>query len=141
SPRSASRSGKAADAAAPGGGTMKFSVGLPIEHVAHAREFMSQEAVAEMARTAEEAGFHACNVTDHPVPTARWLAHGGHNAQDPFVLLSLAAAATRRIRLHTNILVLPYRHPFVLARAISTLDHFSHGRVIIGAAAGYLKGE
>ena len=120
---------------------MKFSIGLPIEQLAHAGEFMSQEAVAEMSRTAEEAGFDACNITDHPVPTARWLAHGGHHAQDPFVLMALIAATTKRIRIHTNILVLPYRHPFILARAISTLDYFSHGRVIIGAAAGYLKGE
>jgi probable F420-dependent oxidoreductase len=120
---------------------MKFSIALPIEQLSHAREFMSQEAVAEMSRTAEEAGFDACNITDHPVPTARWLAHGGHHAQDPFVLMALIAAATKRIKVHTNILVLPYRHPFILARAISTLDYFSHGRVIIGAAAGYLKGE
>ena len=120
---------------------MQFSIGLPIERASHAREFMSQEAVAEMARAAEEAGFGACSVTDHPVPTTRWLAHGGHHAQDPFVVLAFAAAATRRIKLHTSILVLPYRHPFVMARAFATLDYFSHGRVIIGAAAGYLRGE
>src|SRR4051812_20748667 len=120
---------------------MRFSIALPIERLSHAGEFMSQEAVAEMSRAVEDAGFDACNVTDHPVPTARWLAHGGHHAQDPFVLMAFMAAATKRIRIHTNILVLPYRHPFILARSISTLDFFSHGRVIVGAAAGYLKGE
>jgi probable F420-dependent oxidoreductase len=89
----------------------------------------------------ERVGFSGCSVTDHPCPTGRWLDAGGHHAQDPFVMLSLVAAATRKLRLYTGILVLPYRNPFITARAVATLDVFSGGRVTLGVGAGYLKGE
>jgi probable F420-dependent oxidoreductase len=56
-------------------------------------------------------------------------------------MLSLFAAHTRTVRLKTGILVLPYRNPFVTARAVATLDVFSGGRVSLGVGAGYLKGE
>jgi probable F420-dependent oxidoreductase len=80
-------------------------------------------------------------VTDHPFPPHRWLHGGGHHALDPFVALSFAAAATSRLRLQTHILVLPYRNPFLAAKSVLSLDILSGGRVILGAAAGYLKGE
>jgi probable F420-dependent oxidoreductase len=120
---------------------MRFSIGLPTDEVQHHSEFLTAEGIADMARAAEDAGFWACAVTDHPFPTDRWMKAGGHHAQDPFVALSFAAAHTTRLKLLTNILVLPYRNPFVAARSISTLDFISGGRVVIGAAAGYLKGE
>lgn len=120
---------------------MRFSVQLPTHRVEKAGEFASGEAVAEMARAAEDAGFDACFVTDHPFPGDRWMAAGGHHSLDPFVCLTWAAAATRRIRLQTNILVLPYRNPFLTAKAAATLDVLSGGRLILGAAAGYLKSE
>jgi probable F420-dependent oxidoreductase len=120
---------------------MKFSLTLPIDHIQYGSEFIGPDAIREMCQTAEALGFDAVNLTDHPAPTVNWLRHGGHYAQDPFVLLAMAAAHTKHIGLHTYLLVLPYRNPFVTARAISTLDAFSGGRVIISAGAGYLKGE
>jgi probable F420-dependent oxidoreductase len=121
---------------------MKFFVTLPFDRMdENAGEFMTMEAVRQVGAAAERAGFHAAAVTDHPCPTGRWLDHGGHIAQDPFVMLSLLAAATTRLRLLTGILVLPYRNPFIVARQIASLDHFSGGRVEIGLGAGYLKGE
>jgi probable F420-dependent oxidoreductase len=120
---------------------MKFSLGLPIDHLQYGSEFVGPDAIREMSQAAEALGFDALNVTDHPVPTANWLNHGGHYAQDPFVMLSMVAAHTKKIGLHTYLLVIPYRHPFVAARAISSLDVFSGGRVIISAGVGYLKGE
>jgi probable F420-dependent oxidoreductase len=120
---------------------MRFSVALPTDRMDHAAEFVTQAAVAEIAAAAEGAGFDACYVTDHPFPPHRWLYGGGHHALDPFVALSFAAAATSRLRLQTHILVLPYRNPFLAAKAIASLDVLSGGRVIVGAASGYLKGE
>jgi probable F420-dependent oxidoreductase len=104
-------------------------------------EFSGPEAVAEVCQAAEKAGFNAGLVTDHPAPTGRWLDAGGHHAQDPFVLLSFVAASTRTLRIQTGILVLPYRNPFVTARACATLDVLSRGRLSLGVGAGYLKGE
>lgn len=118
-----------------------ISVSLPFDNIQSPEEFTSTEAVSEICRAAESAGFSSGCVTDHPVPGSRWLANGGHYAQDPFVMLALIASATTRLKLQTNILVLPYRNPFITARAVSTLDFFSRGRVVLGLGAGYLKAE
>jgi probable F420-dependent oxidoreductase len=120
---------------------VKVSVGLPAHRVDRAEEFVTAEAVAELATVAEGAGFDAVFVTDHPFPADPWLAHGGHHALDPLVALSFVAAATRTLRLHTNLYVAAYRNPFVSAKAIATLDALSGGRVILGVGAGYLEAE
>jgi probable F420-dependent oxidoreductase len=120
---------------------MRFSLQLPTDRVDAGEEFTSGAAVAEMARAIEAAGFHACFVTEHPFPPERWLESGGHHALEPYVALSFAAAATTRLRLQTNIAVLPYRSPFLTAKAAASLDVLSGGRLILGVAAGYLKGE
>ena len=121
--------------------TFTLSVTLPFDHIQYGDEFVSMAAVHECAKAAEEAGFWSGTVTDHPVPSYRWLDNGGHYAQDPFVMLSMVAAVTSKLRLQTNIVVLPYRNPFITARAVSSLDAFSNGRVILGLGAGYLKPE
>ena len=120
---------------------MHINASLPFDRIDPADEFLQIDAVADIGRTLEKAGFHGGNVTDHPCPTGRWLDAGGHDAQDPFVLLSLLAAVTSRLRLQTGILVLPYRNPFLVARAAASLDVFSGGRLNLGIGAGYLKGE
>ena len=120
---------------------MKFSIQLPTDRVGEGAEFVSAEAIADVAQAAERAGFHAAYVTEHPFPDDRWMRAGGHHALDPFVALSFAASATTSLRVMTNILVLPYRNPFLTAKAAASLDVLSGGRVILGVAAGYLKGE
>lgn len=118
---------------------MKVSVGLPTQR--GRGELCTGAVIADVAATAEGLGFDAVFVTDHPFPTERWLSTGGHHALDPFVALSFAAAATTRLRLHTNLLVPSYRNPFLTAKAIATLDALSGGRMIVGLGAGYLRGE
>jgi probable F420-dependent oxidoreductase len=120
---------------------MRFTIGLPTDHVSHASEFVTGTAVMECAAAAEAAGFDACFVTDHPAPDAKWLAGGGHHALDPFVALSFAAAATTRLCVQTHIRVLPYRNPLLTAKSVLSLDVLSGGRVILGVASGYLKRE
>ncbi len=120
---------------------MKINVTLPFDKIDKPDEFLRPEAVVQIATLVERLGFNGGNVTDHPCPTGRWLDAGGHYAQDPFVMLSFVAAATTKLRLQTGILVLPYRNPFITARAVATLDVFSGGRVTLGLGAGYLKGE
>jgi probable F420-dependent oxidoreductase len=118
---------------------IQFNIPLPFDLGDEA--FLTLDAVKQVGGAIERAGFAACLVTDHPCPTGRWLDSGGHHAHDPFVMLSLVAAVTTKIRLQTGILVLPYRNPFIVARSIASLDRFSGGRVTIGMGAGYLKGE
>jgi probable F420-dependent oxidoreductase len=119
---------------------MKICVNMPVDWP-QAGPFLQAAELAKIAVAAEQAGFHALSVTDHPCPTGEWLDAGGHYAQDPFVILGLLAAATRTIRLQTGIIVLPYRNPFLTARAIATLDVVSGGRTLLGFGGGYLEGE
>jgi probable F420-dependent oxidoreductase len=120
---------------------MKFSLGYPLLHHPADDAFSSPDFLAEFARVAEEHGYDSVNLTEHPIPGDRWLGAGGHHALDPFVGLAFAAAATHHIRLLTNLTVLPYRNPFLLAKSVASLDRVSNGRVILGVGTGYLKPE
>jgi probable F420-dependent oxidoreductase len=121
--------------------TLQYSFELPTTKVDAAAEFVTAEAIAEIATAAEGAGYGAVHVTDHPAPDAKWLDHGGHHALDPFVALSFAAAGTSTIKLLTNIYVAAYRNPFLGAKLIQSLDVLSGRRLILGTGAGYLKPE
>jgi len=120
---------------------ISFSLELPTQRVDAQAEFVSAEAIADVARAAEAAGYAAVHVTDHPAPDAKWLDHGGHHALDPFVALSFAAAATSNVKLLTNVYIAAYRNPFLGAKSIQSLQVLSGDRLIVGTAAGYLKPE
>lgn len=124
-----------------GANRMRVSVGLPVERPDRFPDLSSGPAIAELARAAEALGYDAVSVTDHPFPPQSWIKAGGHFAHEPLVALSYAAAATTTIALHTNIYVVAYRNPFLAARGVASLDVLSGGRVILGVAAGYLRGE
>lgn len=119
---------------------MKFSCSLPLDEP-RPGEFIGLEAISEMAKATDRAGLDAMFVTDHPAPTDRWLAHGGHATLDPFVALTAVAAASPRLLLHSHILVLAYRNPFVVAKAAASLDALSGGRFVMGIGTGYLRPE
>ena len=97
--------------------------------------------ISDVAVAVEAAGFDGFALTEHPIPGANWLAHGGHQTLDPFVGLAFAAAVTERIRLLTYLAVAPYRNPFLLAKSAATLDRCSKGRFILGIGTGYHKTE
>lgn len=120
---------------------MLISLGLPTDRLPKHPELASAAAITSVSRHAEASGYDAVFVTDHPFPSAKYVARGGHHSIDPFVALSFAAAATTTLRLQTNLLILAYRNPFVTAQGIATLDSLSGGRTIIGVGAGYLEPE
>lgn len=104
-------------------------------------EFMSGEGIVRFTRAAEDAGFGGVAFTDHPAPSHKWLNAGGHDALDPFAALAFVAGSTSRIRLIPNIVVLPYRNPFLVAKSAATIDTMSGGRFVLSVATGYLRGE
>lgn len=120
---------------------MNYWVTYPLTTHPYNPEFTTKEGLTRFCRVAEEAGFMGIGFTDHPAPTDRWLKAGGHDALDPFAALAFCAAVTDRMRLIPNILVLPYRNPFVVAKSVATLDALSGGRFTLAVATGYLKGE
>ncbi len=103
--------------------------------------WLDPDNVATFARTLEEVGFGALAFTDHPAPSAKWLAAGGHETFDPFAALTFCAAVTRRIRLMTHLTVVPYRNPLLQARSMTTVDVLSGGRAIFALGTGYLRSE
>jgi probable F420-dependent oxidoreductase len=123
------------------GAQMKFTVTHPMHSHPYNPELVTGTGIATVAAAAEAAGFDGFGFTDHPAPTQRWLESGGHDALDPFVAMGFAAAHTSTLRLIPNIVVLPYRNPFVVAKSGATLDLISDGRFTLGVGVGYLKRE
>ena len=119
-----------------------ISVPLPAYHVD----------VAFMAKKAEELGFESFWCAEHPfIPvhsTSRFpgsedgvIPESYSHFVDPFVALARASGATKTIKLGTGIVLVPERHPLLLAKEISTLDLFSGGRFLFGIGAGWLREE
>jgi probable F420-dependent oxidoreductase len=112
------------------------------------------DVIVKIAERAEALRFDSVFVTDHvvlPVSAARstypYAASGqlpGGMEQDylePLSLLAYLARVTRRVRLGTSVLVIPYRNPVVTAKVLATIDIVSGGRVILGAGVGWLQEE
>ena len=100
------------------------------------------EAVVAIAKAADELGFDFVTAQDHSVAPRKWAAEGGGQTwYEPFVVLSYAAAVTTRVRLLTDVVIVPYRSPFQLAKISASLDQLSGGRLILGLGVGYLEEE
>ena len=112
---------------------MKHWTTYPLVAHPYNPEFVSGANLARFARAAEAAGFDGIAFTDHPVPSDKWLNAGGHDALDPFAALTYVAAVTERLRLIPNIVVLPYRNPFHVAKAAATIDVHARPTVLRGA--------
>jgi probable F420-dependent oxidoreductase len=100
----------------------------------------------ELARALEERGFESLWLPEHThIPVSRrspWplgpdLPREYWHAYDPFVALTAAAAATRRLRLATGVCLLVERDPIVTAKEVATLDRLSGGRFIFGIGGGW----
>lgn len=104
-------------------------------------DLLDAGAIPEVAAAAEAAGWHGIALTEHPAPSNSWLESGGHQSLDPFVALAAAAGVTKELALVTNLSVVPYRNPLLLAKSAATLNRMSEGRFYMGAGAGYLKSE
>src|SRR3989442_6088987 len=93
------------------------------------------------ARRAEERGLDSVWVTDHViVPNQANVIYREHML-DPLAVLPWLAGVTRRIALGTSVVILPYRSPIPVAKLLASVDVLSGGRLIVGAAIGWLEGE
>src|SRR5437764_12727806 len=102
--------------------------------------------ISELARALEERGFESLFVPEHThIPTSRKSPFPGGgdlprryaHTHDPFVALSFAAAATKRLLLGTGICLIPERDPIVTAKCVASLDQLSGGRVVFGIGGGW----
>ena len=111
------------------------------------------EVVAAVARAADAAGFATLWAGEHVVMVDRSASRYPYSDSgeiavpadadwlDPFVCLSFAAAATRRIGLATGVLLLPEHNPVVVAKQAASLDVMSGGRFTLGVGVGWSAEE
>jgi len=108
----------------------------------------------ELAQAGEAAGFESIWTVEHTVVPAGYGSKypyapsgkmaGGHDdipLPDPLIWMAYVAAATRRIKLATGILILPQHQPVLAAKQIATLDYMSGGRILLGIGVGWLEEE
>jgi probable F420-dependent oxidoreductase len=107
----------------------------------------------EVIQGYEENGFESVWVPEHlvfpaTIPPAYPYTPSGYPiinpdtpSYDPWALLSYLACATTKIRLATNVFILPLRHPLQTARSVITVERLSGGRVTLGIGVGWLKDE
>ena len=105
------------------------------------------EGIIKLAQAVEQIGFDQLDMFDHVV-----MGYGTDTRAAPMyppqmpimeaiVMLAFIAAATNRIGLGTEVLVLPQRNPTLTAKQVSTLDTLSGGRVRLGVGVGWQESE
>jgi probable F420-dependent oxidoreductase len=115
-----------------------MNIGICIPHYGRPIEV---DRLATVVRHAEESGLDSVWVTDHViVPRDVDVIYREHML-DPMAVLPWLAGITERIALGTSVVILPYRSPIPLAKLLASVDVLSGGRLIVGAAIGWMEGE
>ena len=111
------------------------------------------DALAAIARRGDELGFEWILTGDHivvpnSIDSTYPYTEGGDFpgsasgvAMEQLTVLSFLAGQTQRIKLVTSVLIVPHRNPLVAAKALSTLDVLSKGRLVVGVGAGWMREE
>jgi alkanesulfonate monooxygenase SsuD/methylene tetrahydromethanopterin reductase-like flavin-dependent oxidoreductase (luciferase family) len=111
---------------------MRFGI-----HVGHLGGPLDE--LRKLWRFADEHGFDWFSVSDHFQETpARG---GGFPCLESIATLTAAAVETKRVRVSCLVFCISYRHPIVLAKALTTIDLLSNGRVTCGLGAGWHEDE
>ena len=119
---------------------MKFITDYPVRSDLGG-EWIKPETIISVIQHLELMGIHGLGITDHPAPSQKWLENGGHEAFDPFAMLSFAAAITKKTELFSHLIVLPYRNPLLTLSGMTSVDVLSGGRTTFVFGAGYLRSE
>lgn len=124
---------------------MRFDIRLPgTNHIPGMYEWahrLTPEDFRRILSTIDALDYHAVLVSEHlAMPTFEVPRLGGY-WQDALSTMSFIAGATTRVRIDACVLVLPYHHPLRFAKAISTMDVLSGGRVGISVGVGHAEQE
>nr|WP_241828543.1 LLM class flavin-dependent oxidoreductase [Saccharothrix sp. CB00851] len=101
----------------------------------------SPDVLRDWARTVEGLGFDLLMVSDHVAVTPDVAEQYPAPFYEPFTALAWLAGVTSRIRLGTTVLVLPYRHPLLVARMAANVNELSGGRFVLGVGVGWARQE
>ncbi|MEU7800602.1 LLM class flavin-dependent oxidoreductase [Micromonospora arborensis] len=99
------------------------------------------EMLRQWAQTVEGLGFDLLMVSDHIAVTPDVAEQYPAPFYEPFTTLSWLAGVTRRVRLGTTVLIVPYRHPLLTARMAANLNRLSGGRLVLGVGVGWARQE
>lgn len=99
---------------------------------------LSFQDTLDLATHAESTGWDGIWLADHFMPNAEDTSAPWPEA---WTTLSAIAARVPRVRLGTLVTGNTYRHPAVLAKMAATVDHISHGRVVLGLGSGWQENE
>jgi alkanesulfonate monooxygenase SsuD/methylene tetrahydromethanopterin reductase-like flavin-dependent oxidoreductase (luciferase family) len=116
-----------------------FGVHLPVmgfnsSKIREEGDSFSREQILSFAQKAESLGYDSLSVNDHVVFRTSWL--------DAISTLSAVAAITNEIKIGTSILNIVVRNPVICAKALSTIDILSSGRLFaVGVGPGSHKGD
>ena len=95
----------------------------------------------QIAIKAEELGFKSVWASDHIVIPKEWKGRFSDIFPAPFIILTAISQNTKKIKIGTSAIILPYRNPIIVAKMCSTLDHFCDGRLTCTVAPGWMKEE
>jgi probable F420-dependent oxidoreductase len=105
------------------------------------RRLASPANIKRAAELSESLGFDSVWVTDHVVVPAASVEAFGPTFFEAVTTMAYVAGITSRVLIGAAILVVPYRHPLLLAKMLASADQLSGGRVIVGAGLGWLEAE
>lgn len=94
-----------------------------------------------MVKRAEELGYDMVAVPEHFVIPQKHVELSGPHHFHSTVAQAYVAGATQRIRINSCLTLLPLQHPIVMAKALSTVDWMSGGRITVTFGVGWLEGE
>jgi probable F420-dependent oxidoreductase len=115
---------------------MKIGICLP-----HYGRPIEPGRLLEVVRRAEERRLDSVWVTDHVIVPRDAHVIYRDDMLDPLAVLPWLAGVTEHIALGTSVVILPYRSPIPVAKLLASVDVLSGGRLIVGAAIGWLEGE
>jgi probable F420-dependent oxidoreductase len=129
---------------------MQFGFNIP-----NGGPLANNDDIVAIARKGEACGYGILAIPDHiviprsiapnypysPNGELSFSTLGAGECLEPLALMAVVAGQTKTVKLLTSIMVVPYREPMLTAKLISTIDHLSGGRTIIGCGAGWMPEE
>jgi probable F420-dependent oxidoreductase len=94
-----------------------------------------------VARAADDLGFDSLAIPEHIAMPLEMAELMGRHFPHALTAMAFVAGATLRLTVDSSVIVLPYHQPLAFAKAVSTLDYLSGGRVRITVGVGHAEGE
>jgi limonene 1,2-monooxygenase len=113
---------------------MKFGIFLGPFHRVGENPTLALKRDMKLIEWLDELGYDEAWIGEHH-------SFGREIIADPVVFIAAAAERTRKIRLGTGVLSLPYHHPLMVADRMVQLDHMTEGRVMLGVGPGALTSD